>query len=42
MTTFITRVLVLAPFAILLLAAFAVALLVEAIGDMAGGLEKIS
>jgi hypothetical protein len=36
MTTLITRVVILAPFAILLVVAFAVALLVETIGDLAG------
>ena len=45
MTSLITRVLILAPFAILLVVAFAVALIVEAAGDAAGSLtgpEKIS
>jgi hypothetical protein len=36
MTSFITRIVLVAPFAILLVAAFAIAMLVEAVSDLAG------
>jgi hypothetical protein len=45
MSTFITRALFIAPLALLLVAAFAVAWLIEAMGDLASGFsrsEKVS